>query len=107
VNTQTQNPSPSPEKGQPQDQEMNLSDEVIEKIVDEVEDCMYDFVDEVDYECLRYGCDPEEAENEIREYFNECLHEVSEKYNIPVEKIREILKSENTNEENEYYGDWW
>jgi hypothetical protein len=32
---------------------------------------------------------------------------MSEKYNIPVEKIREILKSENTNEENEYYGDWW
>jgi len=68
---------------------------------------MYEFVDEVDYECLRYGCDPEEAVNEIREYFNECLHEMSEKYNIPVEKIREILKSENTNEENEYYGDWW
>jgi hypothetical protein len=35
-----------------QKQEMNLSDEVIEKIVDEVEDCMYDFVDEVDNECL-------------------------------------------------------
>ena len=22
-------------------------------------------------------------------------------------EIKEILKSENTNEENEYYGDWW
>jgi methanogenic corrinoid protein MtbC1 len=89
-----------------QKQEMNLSDEVIQKIVDEVEDCMYDIVDEVDNECLRYGCDPEEAEDEIRESFNECLREVSEKYNIPVEKIRETLKSENTNEENEYY-EWW
>ncbi len=79
-----------------QKQEMNLSDEVIQKIIDEIEDCMYDIVDNVDHECLRYGCDPEEAEDEIKEYFNECLREVSEDYGIPVEKIREILKSENS-----------
>ena len=89
-----------------QKQEMNLSDEVIEKIIDEIEDCEYDIVDSVDHECFTHGCDPGEAENEIKEYFNECLREVSEDYNIPVEKIREIMKSENTNEENEYY-EWW
>ena len=54
MNTPNQTQNLSPKKGQTQDQEMNLSDEVIEKIIGEVED----------------------------------------------------LKSENTNEENEYY-EWW
>ena len=67
-----------------------VEDEVIQKIRDEIDDCG-DFC--VDY---AYEVDDDDA---FEKCIDQCYQEISEKYNVPIEKIEEIVKSMINDEE--------
>jgi len=85
VNTQPKPENPTPEKGE-------ISDEVIQKIIDEFDKCAYECVDyiresELDYEICVKSC------------VWSLTQELSKKYNVPKATVRKILKQELT--------EWW
>jgi hypothetical protein len=61
-----------------------VEDEVIQKIRDEIDDCG-------DY-CVDYAYEVDD-DDAFEKCMDQCYREISEKYNVPIEKIYEIVKS--------------
>jgi predicted DNA-binding protein len=92
--SQTQPKSTGKTTGETQTQ---IPREVIQKIMEEIEDCA-DF-------CVDYVYEVEDVD--YGECEEQCLREISEEYNVPIEVIKEIVVGQpNEDEENEYY-EWW
>jgi hypothetical protein len=67
-----------------------VEDEVIQKIRDEIDDCG-------DY-CVDYAYEVDD-DDAFEKCIDQCYQEISEKYNVPIEKIEEIVKSMINDEE--------
>jgi len=61
-----------------------VEDEVIQKIRDEIEDCG-------DY-CVDYAYEVDD-DDAFEKCIDQCYQEISEKYNVSMEKIMEIVRS--------------
>jgi hypothetical protein len=61
-----------------------VEDEVIQKIRDEIDDCG-------DY-CVDYAYEVDD-DDAFEKCMDQCYREISEEYNVPIEKIYEIVKS--------------
>ena len=68
----------------PMSNTLQVEDEVIQRIKDEIDDCG-DFC--VDY---AYEVDEDDA---FEKCVDQCYQEISKKYNVPMEKIMEIVRS--------------
>jgi len=68
-----------------------VEDEVTQKIRDEIEDCG-------DY-CVDYAYEVDDDDDAFEKCIDQCYREISEKYNVPIEKIEEIVKSMINDEE--------
>ena len=84
------NPNPNQVSRENQLKSKPLSKEILRKIMDEIDDCG-DFC--VDY---AYEVDDDDA---FERCIVQCYRGISEEYNVPIEKIEEIVKSMINDEE--------
>ncbi len=70
-----------------------VEDEVIQRIRDEIDDCG-------DY-CVDYAYEVDD-DDAFEKCIDQCYREISEEYNVPMEKIMEIVRSMLEEEEEGY-----
>ena len=70
-----------------------VEDEVIQRIRDEIDDCG-------DY-CVDYAYEVDD-DDAFEKCMDQCYREISEEYNVPIEKIMEIVRSMLEEEEEGY-----
>ena len=70
-----------------------VEDEVIQRIRDEIDDCG-------DY-CVDYAYEVDD-DDAFEKCMDQCYREISEEYNVPMEKIMEIVRSMLEEEEEGY-----
>jgi len=77
----------------PTDNTSQVEDEIIQRIRDEIDDCG-------DY-CVDYAYEVDD-DDAFEKCMDQCYREISEEYNVPMEKIMEIVRSMLEEEEEGY-----